>query len=85
MDLDGNPVFSETKAFPALLESLSSLVIQLCTETIGMFCPEPMAPTNKRNKPTRLSWKVWVSFIDSLHTFVFFSWSFPSRHRHRAL
>ena len=65
MDLDGNPVFSETKAFPALLESLSSLVIQLCTETTGMFCPEPMAPTNKRNKPTRLSWKVWVSFIDS--------------------
>lgn len=47
------------------------------TTTAGMLCSDPTALTNKKNKPQRLSWKVWVSFIDSsLHTF-FFPWLFP--------
>lgn len=56
MDLEhGNPVFSETKAFPALLESVLSGDTNVHMKTAGMFCPEPMVPTNKQNKPIRLS------------------------------
>lgn len=71
MDLTATQCFLETKAFPALLESLSSLVIQLCTQRL-LECSvlSPWLP--QTNKPTRLELKVWVSFIDSLHTFVFF-------------
>lgn len=55
MDLDGNPVFSETKAFPALLESLSSLVIQLCTQRL-LECSvlSPWLPQTKQTHKTEL-------------------------------